>query len=334
MQRFSGRDASLAQGAASTVAQDRGSRLWLLKASLEALGVPTRIAAVRSFLADPAPYLFPTDSLMPYLCLRAELPGREPLWLDTSVRYAPFGELPEQALGEREAWLLPEPGRPTQRVTTPPSRPREGKQVQLTLALDGQGNLTGGVEETYSGFDAAQLAEAFEALSGESRKQAMQGALNRYFAGAELLSVDVSSERGVGQPFRVRYTLRAQGFARADGNRLILPPLTLPAQLGRRYLQLSTRATPLFLGATEASRVQAKLTLPPGYRLADPLPEFVVKSPFGQLSRRETEAGGVATLVEEFSLPMARIAPRDYERFARFAGEVDLLQARDLTLVK
>jgi hypothetical protein len=316
------------------VAQDRGSRLWVLKASLEALGIPARIAAVRSFLADPAPYLFPSDSLMPYLCLHVELQGQGPLWLDTGVRFGPFGELPEQALGGREAWLLPEPGRPLQRVTTPPARPSPGKQVQLTLSLDGQGSLSGGIEETYTGFEAAQLAEAFEALSAESRKQALQGAVSRYFAGAELLTVEASQERGVGLPFTLRYTLRAPGFARADGNRLIVPPLALPAQLGRRYVQLSTRATPLFLGATEASRVRVSLTLPQGYRLSDALPQFTVKSPFGQLTRRERQVAGVALLEEDFSLPMARIAPKDYERFARFAGEVDLLQARDLTLVK
>jgi hypothetical protein len=35
-----------------------------------------------------------------------------------------------------------------------------------------------------------------------------------------------------------------------------------------------------------------------------------------------------------YRLEMARIAPRDYEAFSRFAGEVDLVQSRDLVLVK
>ncbi|WNZ63421.1 hypothetical protein QEG98_06695 [Myxococcus sp. MxC21-1] len=59
MQRFSGRDASLSQTAASTVAQDRGSRLTVMKAGLNALGIPSRVVAVRTFNTDPSAYTFP-----------------------------------------------------------------------------------------------------------------------------------------------------------------------------------------------------------------------------------------------------------------------------------
>ena len=112
MQRIPGRDVGLTSRPSPPLAQDRGSRLMLLKAGLESLGIPARMAVVRTFSSDPAPYLFPTESLLSYVCLRVEVPGEEPVWVDTSVRFAPFGELPENAMGERDAYLLPEPGRP------------------------------------------------------------------------------------------------------------------------------------------------------------------------------------------------------------------------------
>ncbi len=331
MDKLKGRDEGLTSSASASAAQDRGSRLWLLKAALESLGIPARIAAVRPFAADPAPYRFPNEGLLSYLCVVVEVDGRQ-IWLDPSVRFAPFGELPEQAAGGREAYLMPEPGRPLAKVRTPDGPMREGKRVTLSLELHEDGRLTGSGEEEYVGFEAAQLAEALEALSPDQRDQALQSALTRYFGGAELSRVELSVKRQVGAPLVVRYRFSAPHFARREGQRLVLGPLTFPTQLGRRYVQLGSRRTPLYIDSTESSRIVATLKLPAGFRLSAPLPEMTAQSPFGRFSRREREENGHVIVDEELRLDMARIAPKDYDAFARFAGEVDLAQARELVV--
>ncbi|WP_426747951.1 tetratricopeptide repeat protein [Myxococcus faecalis] len=335
MERFSGRDNGLGQSAASTVAQDRGSRLTVLKAGLEELGIPSRVAAVRTFNVDPAEYLFPNDNLLPYAALRVEVPGSAPVWVDTSVRYGPFGELPEFAMGELTAYLLPEPGRKLEVVKTPATKQSTGKQVRLTLSLDADGKLSGKGEETYTGFEAAQLAEAFNQLSAESRNQALQGAVARYFGGAALSSVTLDHKDQVGAPFVLRYEFTVPRFGRLEGdNRMALGPLTFPAQLGRRYVQLSSRRTPLYIDNTEASSTQVTLSLPSGWKLPDPQPAIDVKNPFGQFTRTEKQDGGTLTITESLRLPRARVAPRQYEQFAGFTGDVDLIQTREMFLVK
>ncbi|HEX8439687.1 DUF3857 domain-containing protein [Archangium sp.] len=334
MKRFTGRDSGLSQSAASSMAQDRGSRLWVLKAGLESLGIPTRVAAVRTFSADPADYLFPEESLLPYLALRVEVPGEEPVWLDTTTRFAPFGELPEAALGERDTYLLPEPGRALEKVKTPGLGKPPGKQVKLALEVDERGQLLGKGEEVYSGFQAAQLGEAFEAISGDRRRQAMQSAVGRYFGGAELTDLKLEHAEEVGAPFTVRYSFKAPTFARADGNTLVLPPISMPASLGRQYVQLSTRTTPLFIDGTEESRAQVTLTMPQGYRLADPQAQLNAESPFGRLRRTEKQEGRTLTVDETLRVERGRIPAQKYEDFAHFAGQVDLIQSRDLVLTK
>ncbi|MBZ4415109.1 DUF3858 domain-containing protein [Myxococcus sp. RHSTA-1-4] len=335
MQRFSGRDSGLAQSAASTVAQDRGSRLTVLKAGLDALGIPARVVAIRTFSTDPAPYLFPQDSLLPFVALRVEPPGSEPVWVDTSVRFGPFGELPEPAMGEREAYLLPEPGRPLEKVKTPPMKEAPGKEVRLALELDAEGQLTGKGEEVYSGFEAAQIAEAFSQLSAESRNQALQGAVARYFGGAALSSVKLDHQEQVGAPFVLHYEFTVPRFGRLEGDkRMALGPLTFPAQLGRRYVQLSTRRTPLYIDNTEASHTQVTLKMPAGWKLADPQAALNVDSAFGRFTRSEKQEGGVLTITESLRLPRTRVAPGQYEQFAGFTGDVDLIQTRELVLVK
>ncbi|WP_163866376.1 tetratricopeptide repeat protein [Myxococcus eversor] len=335
MQRFSGRDNGLGQSAASTVAQDRGSRLAMVKAGLEELGIPSRVAAVRTFNVDPNDYLFPNDSLLPYAALRVEVPGSEPVWVDTSVRFGPFGELPEFAMGGRDAYLLPEPGRKLEVVKTPQVKESAGKQVRLTLSLDAEGKLSGKGEETYLGFEAAQLAEAFNQLSAESRNQALQGAVARYFGGAALSSVKLDHEDAVGAPFVLRYEFTVPRFGRLEGDRrMALGPLTFPAQLGRRYVQLSSRRTPLYIDNTEASNTQVTVSLPSGWKLPDPQPALDVKNPFGHFTRTEKQEGSTLTITESLRLPRARVSPRQYEQFSGFTGDVDLIQTREMFLVK
>jgi tetratricopeptide (TPR) repeat protein len=335
MQRFSGRDSGLGQSAASTAAQDRGSRLMVMKAGLDVLGIPARVVAIRTFNTDPAPYLFPQDSLLPFAALRVDLPGSEPVWVDTSVRFGPFGELPEPAMGGREAYLLPQPGKPPEKVATPPMKEAPGKEVRLSLKLAADGQLTGKGEEIYSGFEAAQIAEAFSQLSAESRNQALQGAVARYFGGASLSGVKLEHEEQVGAPFVLHYEFTVPRFGRQEGDkRMALGPLTFPAQLGRRYVQLSTRTTPLYIDNTEASRTQVTLELPGGWKLADPQASLNVDSPFGKFTRAEKQEGNTLTINESLRVPRTRVAPKQYEQFSGFTGDVDLIQTRELVLVK
>ena len=330
--RLGGRDAGLGQTATASLAQDRGSRLALLRASLTALGFSSRLVAVRTFGTDPAPYTFPSDGLFPYLCLRVDAGGPAPVWLDTLVRFAPFGELPEQAAGGREAYLLPEPGLPLQAVRTPPVSPSAGKEVTLDMALDTDGTLVGKATDVYRGFEAAQLAEALEALSTEDRQQALQSALGANFGGAELSNIKVESTRAVGATVTVRYAFHTARFARAEGPRVVLGPLTYPTFLGRRYVQAGARRLPLFIDATEAVHSRVTLALPAGWVLDAPLPKADVTTPFGRFARTEAQVGSKLNVEESYRLDMARIPVARYDAFAQFAGEVDLLQSRDVVL--
>ncbi len=333
MDKLSGHDLGLTVSAATSVAQDRGSRLWLLYSALKAVGVEVRLVAVRTFTADPAPYLFPNEGLLPYLCLRAEVPEGETthtVWLDPMVRYAPFGELPEGA-SDSDGYVMPEPGKKQQKVRTPKRVQRANKEISLALELSPDGKLSGSGVESYQGFEAAQLAEALDAIAPDQREQALQSALSRYFGGADLSKLELDFKRTVGAPVVVRYAFTASRFARPEGdNRLILSGATFPMLLGRRFLQLSTRRTALFIEGTEASHTQATMKLPLGWSLTTGLPEAKTSCAYGSFVRREKQNGQVLSLEEDYRLSMARVPPKDYDDFARFAGEVDLIQGRDL----
>jgi predicted Zn-dependent protease len=332
MKRFPGRDVGLAQSAISSIAQDRGSRLMMMKAGLESLGMTTRIAAIRPFTSDPTPYLFAADVLLAYPALRVQVSESETIWVDTSVRFGPFGRLPESPLGGFTGYLLAEPGRPMETLKTPPWEEPPAKKVRLMLEVKPDGTLTGQGEEVYSGFEGANLADAFEALSAESRQQALQNAVARYFGGADLTMVKLEHPQEVGAPFTLRYEFKVPSFARMEGKRMVLEPLAFPAYLGRRYVQLSARDTPILIENSEVSDTEVYVTLPEGMKVADLEPELKVNSAFGTFRRTEKQEGRVLTITESLRIPRVRVYPKFYESFASFAADVDLIQGRDLTL--
>lgn len=333
-ERVQGRDQGLPVSASATLAEGRGSRLWLLYAAFKALGLDARVAVVRPATVDPSPFLFPNEALLPYLAVRVKASDGQELWLDPIVRFAPFGELPEMAQ-DKDAWLFPEPGKPLEKVRTPKAGARLTKEVKLDLSLSEEGVLTGSGEETYLGFEAAQLAEALEALDPEQRQQALQGALSRFFGGADLSKVELDIRRAVGAPLKLRYAFKAPRFGRKEGDAaMVLGQVTYPAWLGRRYLALSERTTALFLESSEGTATRVSLELPPGWVLQDPLVQQGTSCPWGKLSRKERQQGDTVTVEEDFSLLAGRIPPKEYGIFAQFAGEVDLLQGRDLLIRK
>lgn len=200
------------------------------------------------------------------------------------------------------------------------------------MALDSDGTLVGRATDIYHGFEAAQLAEALEALSNEDRKQALQSALGAYFGGAEVSNIQLDIPRAVGATVSVHYSFRAPRFARVDGQRLVLGALTYPTFLGRRFVQAGERRLPLVIEATEAVHSRVGLALPKGWVLDSPLPTARMQTPFGLFSRTEAQAGSQLHVEEEYRLDMARIPVARYDAFAQFAGEVDLLQSRDVVL--
>src|SRR5262249_30552944 len=143
----------------------------------------------------------------------------------------PFGQLPEQAAGLRQAWLMPEPGRAGRGVQTPVQPKEDGKQVEPKLSLAADGGLPGWGHGRVGGREAAQLAEALEQLSPDQKNQALQSAPSRYFGGAELSGLRLDGKREVGASMTVHYEFRAPRYGRleTDQKRMSIPPLTFPA---------------------------------------------------------------------------------------------------------
>src|SRR5690606_13770468 len=242
------------------------------------------------------------------------------------------GELPEGASG-MPAWVMPEPGRPLETLTTPAPKKAFEKDIQLTLTLSPEGELTGEGVETYRGFEAAALSEALSRVAGDRRRQGVEQALSRYFGGMRVGDLELTLVDSPGEPLVMRYTFTADRAARVEGTSLALSPLTFPAQLVQRFVTVGKRELPLFIGASERSHSTVVLNLPKGYTLDSVVPPVKEESAFGTYLRTEKLEGSVLTLEETLELERGRVAPADYGHFGAWAGSVDLIQGRDFRVV-
>jgi cellulose synthase operon protein C len=340
--------------AAQVLAQGRGNRLLPLKAALASAGIPSHLALVRPFGADPAPYRFPRADLFTSAVLRVDLP-EGPTWVDSSLRLAPFGQLPPWARGQ-PAWILPEPGEEPAQVLTPggqaaPIGPaaravaegptaalagggldaREGRTLAFELELSTDGSAEGTGRDEHRGFDAASLKDTLERLDQEERKQAVESMLGRALRGVALDRLTTEGEGASGGNATLVYALHG-GLARKDGAALHLPASIFPARLRRRWAQKAERKLPLLIDQPESSEVLSSLALPAGMHLrAAPAP-ITIEVPFGRYTWEAREEAGKLRVHETLFLPQQRIAPALYGGFASFARAVDEAQERELRI--
>jgi hypothetical protein len=328
--------------AAHVLAQGRGNRLLPLKAALASAGISSHLALVRPFGADPAPYRFPRADLFTSAVLRVDLPEGA-VWVDPSLRLAPFGQLPPWARGQ-PAWILPEPGEMPTQVRTPgdpatsgdsatsdaPAAP-DGRTLTFSLELSADGSAVGTGRDEHRGFDAASLKDTLERLDQEQRKQAVESMLGRALRSVALDRLETEGEGASGGSVTLVAALHG-GLARKDGAALQLPSSIFPSRLQRRWAQKAERTLPLLIDQPESSEVVSSLVLPAGMHLSAAPAPVVLEAPFGRYTWEAREEGGKLRVRETLRLPQQRIAPALYAGFAAFARAVDEAQERELRL--
>jgi hypothetical protein len=325
-----GQGSSLSEEASEVLSRGRGSRLPLLKAVLDELGVPARIALVRPFTADPAPYRFPGPALYAAPLLRVEV-GAEAAWLDPGLRQAPFGAIPSVLLS-CEALLLPEPGEAPRAVRTPDRvEPGDGQEVEVEIVLgpDGEAALSGA--ERYRGHAGAAAKAAIERLDAEGRRRVVEGVLARSFHGVAVEAFSIEGEEEPDAPLQVRWRARASGLARPAGGGLRLDRSILPFRISARYVQLAARQTPLLIASPERT-IQRVRIVPPSGLAPLPGPAVAIEGPGARYVRSERVEEGSLVREERLEIDRARVSPERYPAFAEFAGRVDAVQQAPVDL--
>src|SRR5262249_26466538 len=121
------------------------------------------------------------------------------------------------------------------------------------------------------------------------RSEFEQRTIGFFFPGATLNALDFGPRDDDDGPFVVRYRLHAPRFARDEGDRLVLPAL-YAAMLGKRYVGVAERHTPMQLSYAARNTLVAEVRLPRGAHVAPPPP--VSLPAFGEFTQHVEVAPG------------------------------------------
>jgi len=320
-----------ATSAPHILAQGRGNRLVLLKSALAAAQIPSHIVLSKTITSDPAEYRFPRGEQFGYAVLRVDL-SDGPVWIDSSYRLAPLGQLPTFVRG-MEAWILPEPGEEAVQIKLPASLPDEhdGRKLTLDLKLDAEGVASGTGHDEHYGFEAASLKDALERLDRDQRKQAVESMLGRGLHGVTLDNLSTEHENDLGGSASLIYSFHAP-LARKDGARLYVPQSVAPARLARRWAQVAERTLPLLVDSPDQASSHVAIALPKGMHLKPGFAPAHLATPFGRYDFDAREDDGKLIIDEQLNVVAQRIPTGRYEDFVKFARAVDDAQSSELIL--
>lgn len=309
---------ALDEAATSIVAREEGNRLTVEAALLRAAGVPATI-----WLAH-APREAELDGELP------DLEGYdEPILsaggidLDPRYRHAPTGFVTPMLRGARAFALAP--GK-LQLGRIAAANPDE-RRMDFDVRLDPDGGGEVSVREELRGWPAVEWREALEKLAPDRvRPEFEQRTLGFNFPGATLLSLSWQGKDDDAAPFVVMYKFRAPQLAHRVGPGLVLPA-PFPAQLGKRYVGVAARTTPLFIDYTPPTEVHARIALPRGTQASLP-PPVHADARFGSFAQAATAGAGAVELDARFAMRETRLPAADYRAMVDFAQRVDRAEAR------
>jgi hypothetical protein len=319
-----GQGGAFGEEASVVLSRGRGSRLTVLKALLGALGVRARIALARPFGSDQGPWRFPSPGLYGHALLRVQADAQT-VWLDPSLRLAPFGAIPA-SVADVEALVLPEPGEAPEIARTPALGPTaERRELRVRIVLDAQGGAEIEGEDRYHGAAGAAAKASVERLDATERRQVIEAMLARSFRGVTLAEAALAGEGDPDAPLQVRWRGRVPRLGRVAGAAMVLDTPVLPARLGARFVQVAARTAPLLVSVPERVVQRVEIVAPEGLA---PVVDGTrsVETPFGTFSRSERAEGRTLVREERLDVARGRIAPERYAEFASFAATVDGVQ--------
>ncbi len=316
---------------ARTILEDgHGSRTWLAREMLRALGVDSEVVAAEDepFSSDPS---FPAHTgrfAHPLLLVHLPAgPGGGDAWLDLDVPGPPLppGRVSAELQGRSAL-------RTSGQVITVPARAGDepGDEIHVQLVVDDRGDAKGELTIKLRGRGAQYLAESFQTTVGAARRELLRGVVLAWIPRADVQTVELSSGAGAWE-VDVRATVAMPGFAQPEGNHLLLPGL-LPlhpiapepgsSTLVAEFASEGQRDSALAVDDAVRYELSRSIQLPAGWSASAPSDASVEGERLRGIRRSEVRG---PLILESFrlSLSTGTVAVEQLGQFATEARRID-----------
>jgi transglutaminase-like putative cysteine protease len=235
------------------------------------------------------------------------------LLFDPTSTLTPFGLLPESLQASRGLLVTPEGGELIELPVLPP----ETSQLRRTakLMIDGQGTLSGSVEEVHSGTVAVSMRAALQPLHEAERVQMIESRLASHMAALTAADVTIEHLDDPESDLVIRYKLNAPQYARRAADLFIVRPRVIGAKADR--LLDAKRVYAYETDGPSLHTDEVEIRIPASMKL-DELPAKVdIKTPVVQYNSASTFADGVLHYRRRYALQTFSV---QRESFAELNG--------------
>lgn len=320
-----------AQSAGHAFSAGQGDRLIVLKALLDAMSIPNEVVLARSWDRDQTLTEAPEVTSWRYTLLRVTCDGQE-LWLDPTLNHAPFNHLPPDVQGNKALSLGPveAPLSDDKLFIDLPRRPTRDQRRVLVVrgAVDASGNLEAIVEDTYKSHDAAQIRRVLDEYTDfNDLADNLAQVLSPSFPNLAVTNFSVVGRHEPTAPLTLIYTVRSQGFARVEGQTLVVERPFYATHVAANYAALPERRLPVSILSPVDTELRMRLTFPDGARLETLSPQKQ-DSDFGLMDMSPLKASAPSEWAFKrlVRLPIQRVSTDRYDAFKGFARQLDELE--------
>jgi tetratricopeptide (TPR) repeat protein len=309
-----------------------GSRVVLLKALLDAAGVPSRwaVASENPALAPEQVWDPPRPELLNGGMLLLVEPRDGPaVWVTDGGRFLPYGLVPT-TLQNGTALLLGKQGGEFRVV---PAGPVDESRVEgrVRIALDGRA-ATIESDEVFHDAGAYQFKERVATAPKAQLRNLVEQQAAHLYLGAKVRSFDFPHVGEPGVPFEIAATVEAPSFVEdRDGTpsvKMGLAPLELTQSFGGKPV----RDTPMMLRMVRAVHETSEIALGPGYEVSSVPPNLLLQEKFASYSLTFSIEKGKVRVVRAFHVLPSKLEPREYPTLLKFVREVDAAEAKRVQL--
>jgi hypothetical protein len=333
-------------GATTSLARRAGNRLALLRALLDAQGIPYELLYARPRVGQVPPARIPEPELYGAAFIRVRDERGLVLELDPRWRYAPAGFL-APTLSTARALRVPKttvgPHSQVRWETLRPLDSRGVRQVWLLANVAADGSATVHGREILTGWPALEWRESLAQNDiAQIEKSFEERSLAGPFPGAQLESLAFEQRDNPAVPLVVKYRFKVGRLGRVEGNQLVLPGSYFPTKVAPNYATLQARTLPIEIGIHPRIEVTTDLILPAGARPLNLPAPAETQAQFGGVTGRyrlamERGATGPGAqpnvrVQSVLDLPPTKVKPAEYSGFARWAGAIDNVETRELRI--
>ncbi|MBI3820945.1 MAG: hypothetical protein HY286_19830 [Planctomycetes bacterium] len=323
--------------AVRSLLEKRGNPIALYGALLKATDVPFDLVAIRGFMEgtddEVEPDFLDFNRYQGILFRVRPRESAEPIWVDMTAKYQPFGARLFQSSGA-EALILGESG--PERIQMPGLPMEEAMQAEIesTAELKGGQAAYVKVKITFRNSFSWILRERFKNLTADIKKAQISGISNRFVEGIELEKYDFDGLEDATKPFGLHFEGTVSNFLR-QGAATFESPLVLAQEApAKEFSGKSKRKLPIRLGNLRYQREKLTIKLADAQSFGE-TPQNIVKDAFTTHYELKLQKSDREIVVERiFVRKPGTIPAQEFTQFLTFHREIEEAEQLKLPILE